>query len=42
MSIIVIVGYKPKPEKEIELEELMKTHHSILKAENLVTERDSR
>ena len=41
MGIIVIVGYKPRLGKEIELEELMKTHHSILKAENLVTERDS-
>jgi intein/homing endonuclease len=40
MSIIVIVGYKPKPGREIELEELMKTHHSILKQENLVSERD--
>jgi hypothetical protein len=41
MGIIVIVGYKPRLGKEIELEELMKTHNSILKAENLVTERDS-
>jgi hypothetical protein len=41
MGIIVIVGYKPRLGKEIELEDLMKTHHSILKAENLVTERDS-
>jgi hypothetical protein len=41
MGIIVIVGNKPRLGKEIELEELMKTHNSILKAENLVTERDS-
>lgn len=41
MSVIVIVGYKPKPGKEADLEQLMKSHHSILKAENLVTERDS-
>lgn len=41
MGIIVIVGYKPKPGRERDLEGLMKTHYSILKGENLVTERDS-
>ena len=41
MGVIVIVGYKPKPGKEADLEYLMKSHHSILKGENLVTERES-
>ena len=40
MGIIVIVGYKPKSGKKTELQGLMKTHHSILKGENLVTERN--
>ncbi len=41
MSRIVIVAYKPKPGKQAELEALMKTHLSILRAENLVTDRES-
>lgn len=41
MSRIVIVAYKPKPGKQAELEALMKTHLSILRAESLVTDRES-
>ena len=41
MGIIVIVGYRPLSGKEDELEELMKTHHSILFAEGFVTARKS-
>lgn len=38
---IVIVGYKPKPGKAEALKELMKTHLPRLKAEGLVTDRES-
>lgn len=38
---IVIAGYKSKPGKEKELEQLMATHLPRLRAENLVTDRDS-
>lgn len=38
---IVIVGYKPFPGKEKELEKLMKTHVEILRNEGLATERPS-
>lgn len=38
---IVIAGYKPKPGKEAELEALMNTHLVRLRAQNLVTDRDS-
>lgn len=38
---IVIVGYKPKPGKEAQLEKLMATHLSRLRKEDLVTDRDS-
>ena len=41
MGIIVIVGYKPFPGKEIQLAKLMATHHAILFTEGLVTERKS-
>jgi len=41
MGIIVIAGYKPKPGKGGALKELMKTHLPRLKAENLVTGRES-
>jgi len=41
MGRIVIVGYKPKEGKEAELEELMKTHLPILRAEGLVSDRES-
>ena len=41
MGRIVIVGYKPKEGKESELEELMKTHLPLLRAEGLVSDRDS-
>lgn len=41
MGRIVIVAYRPKPGKAAELEALMKTHLSVLKAERLVTDRDS-
>ncbi len=34
-------GYKPKPGKQDELNELMKTHLPILKKEGLVTDRES-
>ena len=38
---IVIVGYKPKPGKTAALKELMRAHLSVLRKENLVTDRDS-
>jgi len=41
MGRIVLVGYKPKPGKESELEALMKTHLPILREEGLVTDRES-
>ncbi|MFZ0391713.1 MAG: hypothetical protein WAN36_14730 [Calditrichia bacterium] len=41
MGRIVIVAYKPKPDKNKELEALVKTHLDVLKSEELVTERDS-
>lgn len=36
---IVVVGYKPKPGCEVELEALCQSHHPRLLAEGLVTER---
>ena len=41
MGIVVIVGYKPKPGKEDELERLMETHLPILRKEGLATKRES-
>lgn len=41
MGVVVIVGYKPLPGKESELEALMKTHLPILRREKLVTDRES-
>ena len=41
MGRIVIAVYKPKAGKNAELETLMKTHVSILRSEDLVTERES-
>lgn len=41
MGRIVIVGYKPKDGKEKELEQLMNTHLPILRAEGLVSDRES-
>ena len=38
-SRIVMVAYKPKPGKEIELKTLALDHHSRLKVEDLVTDR---
>lgn len=38
---IVIVGYRPKPGKDIALRELMRTHLPRLKAMRLVTDRAS-
>ena len=38
---IVIAGYKPKPGKEAELKALMNTHLPRLRAEGLVTDRES-
>jgi hypothetical protein len=38
---IVIVGYKPKSGKEEALHQLMRSHISILKSQDLVTDRDS-
>lgn len=40
MGRIVIAGYKPKPGKEKELDELMTSHVSKLRAEGFVTERE--
>ena len=39
MGRIVIVGYKPKPDRQAELEALMKTHLPILREVGLVTDR---
>lgn len=41
MGRIVIACYRPKPGQAAQLEELMKTHLSTLRAEGLVTDRDS-
>src|ERR1700744_1572795 len=41
MGRIVIVGYKPKPGKNEELKELMKTHLPRLQNEGLATDRES-
>jgi len=41
MELIVIVGYKPKPNKNEALKSLMKTHLPRLKQEGLVTDRES-
>jgi len=41
MELIVIVGYKPKPNKNEALKALMKTHLPRLKQEGLVTDRES-
>jgi hypothetical protein len=41
MGHITIACYKPKPGKEQALKELMKTHLPRLKAEGLVTDRES-
>ena len=41
MGRIVVVGYKPKPGKESELEALMETHRPVLKVEGLVTDRET-
>jgi len=41
MGRIVIVAYKPKPGKNEELKALMRTHLPRLKAEGLVTDRES-
>lgn len=41
MGEIVIVGYRPKPGKEAELDALMKTHVQRLRDEALATERES-
>ncbi len=38
---VVIVGYRPFEGKEKQLEELMKTHISILREEGLVSEREA-
>ena len=39
MGIIVMVAYQPKLGKAEQLEELAKQHHSVLRQENLVTNR---
>ncbi len=39
MGRIVIVAYRAKPGKQAQLEELIKTHYSILSGEGLVTDR---
>ena len=41
MGQVVIVAYKPKPGKEAELKELIKTHLPRLKQEGLVRDKDS-
>jgi len=41
MGQLVIACYKPKPGKEDGLKQLMKTHVPRLKAEGLVTDRES-
>ncbi|HEY2580997.1 MAG TPA: hypothetical protein VGI43_04285 [Mucilaginibacter sp.] len=40
MGIVVIVAYKPKPDKADALKQVMKTHIPILKKEGLVTDRE--
>jgi len=41
MGIIAVVGYKPKKGQAATLRKLMESHISVLKKEDLVTERDS-
>ena len=41
MGRTVIVGYKPKPGKEVALKELMKTHLPVLAKEGLVRDKES-
>ncbi len=41
MGRIVVVGYKPKPGKDSDLEALMATHIPILREEGLLTDRES-
>lgn len=41
MGEIVIVGYKPKPGREAELDALMRTHVQRLRDEGLATQRAS-
>ena len=41
MGRIVIAAYRPKPGREAELRELMKTHLTILRGQDLVTDRES-
>src|ERR1700743_3230893 len=41
MGRTVIVGYKPKPGKEVALKESMKTHLPILAKEDLVRDKES-
>ncbi len=37
--VVVIVGYRPKPEKVEDLDQLTREHYPILKKEGLVTDR---
>lgn len=37
--IVVIIGYRPKPEKVSDLDQLTREHYPILKKEGLVTDR---
>lgn len=41
MGVIVIVGYRPKPEKDAKLDALMQTHVQHLRDEGLATDRES-
>ena len=41
MGRIVIATYRPKPGKRAELETLMATHLTILRSQDLVTDRES-
>ncbi len=41
MGRIVMVGYKPKPGKEADLDKLMETHLEILRQQKLATSRES-
>ncbi len=41
MGVFVIVGYRPKPGKEKELNALMQTHVQRLRNEGLATDRES-
>lgn len=41
MSRVVIACYRPKPDKQEALRELMKDHLAILKSQDLVTDRTS-